>query len=220
MPSQNLPEPSQPPPVLYKYYSPERLRIFQEPSIRFTMPTEFNDVFDSYSADVRVGGIRLRPPRETLGIFCMTQSPEDHLMWVHYAAQHTGFVIGFDTRADIFKADEAVLDSVEYKPMPSPSPTGVRHCFNKGAEWINEREWRCVRQFKEGELRDISIPKAAIKEVIVGYAMKPYHVVEILRSLQNGFTFLPTITHADKIDRKIRKYTMTAKSVRHATGTD
>ena len=169
------------------------------------MPSEFNDVFDSNLAVVKVNGILQRPLRETLGIFCMTQSPEDHLMWVHYAKQHTGFVIGFDTGADIFKADGTVLDSVEYKPMPRPSPTGVRHCFYKGAEWSNENEWRCVRQFNEGELRDVPIPKAAIKEVIVGYAMKPYHVVEILRSLQNGFTFLPTITHADKIDRNIRK---------------
>ena len=43
--------------------------------------------------------------------------------------------------------------------------------------------------------------------------MKPYHVVEILRSLQNGFTFLPTITHArqDRPEHS-EKYTMAAKS--------
>jgi hypothetical protein len=81
-------------------------------------------------------------------------------MWVHYAAQHTGFAVGFDTSDDVFTAEGAILDCVKYEPMPTPSPTGVRHCFYKGKEWSHENEWRCVREFSDGELRDVPIKKA------------------------------------------------------------
>ena len=61
------------------------------------MPSEFNDVFDSNLAVVKVNGILQRPLRETLGIFCQhdaeSRGPPD--VEVHYAKQHTGFVIGF-----------------------------------------------------------------------------------------------------------------------------
>jgi hypothetical protein len=201
MPGETQQPPLQAPPILYKYYPPTRLSIFEEPCLRFTSPAFFNDVLDSYLPTVKVDNRPLRPPRESIGIFCMASDRDDHLMWVHYAAQHTGFVIGFDTRDTVFTAQGAVLDHVRYEPVPTPSPIGVRHCFYKGKEWSHEREWRCVRVFAEGELRDVSINKASIREVVVGHAMKPYHVVEMISNLQNSSDVSLGAIYVDRVSR-------------------
>ena len=31
-----------------------------------------------------------------MGVLCLTERPDNHMMWVNYARNHTGFVIGFD----------------------------------------------------------------------------------------------------------------------------
>ena len=85
-----------------------------------------------------------------------------------------------------------------------PSPTGIRHCFYKGSEWDREKEWRCVRLFAKDALRDLPLKKTAFREVILGRAMKPYHVVEIIRRLQSGFTAALHTIHADTIGRSPR----------------
>jgi hypothetical protein len=39
--------PLPPPPVLYKYYAPERIDIFDNWTVRFANPANFNDAFDT-----------------------------------------------------------------------------------------------------------------------------------------------------------------------------
>jgi len=196
-----------PPPILYKYYSPERLSIFEEPSVRFSSPDAFNDAFDSYAPDVRIDGEPIRTARQNLGIVCLTEEPNDHVMWVHYGAQHTGFVIGFDTSDEVFKSEGATLDYVRYEPTPKPMPTGIRHCFYKGEEWDHESEWRCVRVFPEGQLRDVPVKKTAIRELIIGRHMKAYHIVQILRhveSSESGFKLDLNFAQLDSISRSVQ----------------
>src|ERR1035441_6605412 len=91
------------PPVLYKYYPPERVDIFENWSLRFSDPKQFNDTFDSDITlhDKRPKGIQAKG-LQTFGIFCMTEDPRSQLMWAHYAAKHTGFVIGFRTSLEPF----------------------------------------------------------------------------------------------------------------------
>jgi hypothetical protein len=88
-----------PPPILYKYCPPERLEdLIWKLSVRFTNPLDFNDNFDSH---YRIAHKKLsraqQEHRESLGVLCLTADPDNHLMWVNYAAQHTGFVVGFKT---------------------------------------------------------------------------------------------------------------------------
>src|SRR5262249_45453503 len=92
------------PSVLYKYYSPQRIDIFDNWTVRFTNPANFNDAFDSnWVGKTRDERIKIFKFRNKLGIFCTTENPDNHLMWVHYAGQHTGFVIGFKTDTLLFK---------------------------------------------------------------------------------------------------------------------
>ena len=110
----HAPLPGRPPAVLYKYFPPERLDIFQTFQVRFSNPAAFNDVFDS-----NFGGQSRRTAehykfRLHLGILCLTEDPDSQLMWVHYAARHSGFVIGFNTSDRIFTEHNATLRKVIY----------------------------------------------------------------------------------------------------------
>ena len=74
--------------------------------LRFSRPSEFNDTFDTHylvprdqSTKRSLERVRLRAK---LGILCLTEQSNNHLMWVNYARNHTGFVLGFDANAPFF----------------------------------------------------------------------------------------------------------------------
>jgi hypothetical protein len=115
------------PPILYKYYPPERVDIFQNWSIRFSHPGTFNDLFDSdlKPHDQRSRGARLKNSY-TVGVFCMTTDPDSPLMWGHYAASHTGFVLGLKSDIPPF-SDDLGPQRVEYQPAFSPMPLPETH---------------------------------------------------------------------------------------------
>ena len=87
--------------------------------------TLFNDTFDcDYTLP---GGNRYKDlmHRTSLGIFCLTEDPDSHVMWVHYAAQHTGFVLGFDTSSELFSENGAKLAAVDYMRGSPGTPLKV-----------------------------------------------------------------------------------------------
>jgi hypothetical protein len=177
------------PAILYKYYPPERIDIFDNWSARFSSPTIFNDTFDSYfrasDKQMRIARAKLRM---RLGIFCLTEDPDNQLMWVHYADQHRGFAIGFNTSGEPIRSDGRELRKVLYTNHPrllSDEEPSTEVCCYKSQEWAYEREWRCIQQFKTGESRDISLDPSAISEVIVGSKTTGEHIVNILMGVKN-----------------------------------
>ena len=68
--------------------------------------------------------------RDRLGILCLTEDADNHLMWVNYARNHTGFVIGFRTASAFFQAGGASLRKVRYDPRP-PDSVEEDACFFK-----------------------------------------------------------------------------------------
>ncbi|MDQ6759643.1 MAG: DUF2971 domain-containing protein [Acidobacteriota bacterium] len=180
------PAPSTDPPVLYKYYPPKRLDVFDTRIARFTAPTEFNDAFDSYYDTPAKEYLPHRSRfRRDVGIFCLTEDPNNHLMWVHYAEQHKGFVLGFATQSTLFADAGRTLRKVTYEPLPpqitfeGAPPLTVSCC--KSREWIYEKEWRCVQRFTATASRDVIFdPMLVIKEVIIGSAMTDDHLSQIL----------------------------------------
>src|SRR5260221_12186075 len=97
------------PVTLYKYLPPERIDVMEGMRLRFSAPSEFNDTFDADYLVPRNQGPRAvmnrLQLRNRLGIACLTERPDDHLMWVHYAKNHTGFVLGFNPREPFFQTD-------------------------------------------------------------------------------------------------------------------
>jgi hypothetical protein len=185
------------PPTLYKYYPPERVDIIESLQIRFSAPGEFNDTFDtrhqlstiseanSSSAQAVVAKAKSQLDqarfRNSLGVLCLTASPDNHLMWVNYARNHTGFVVGFRTDATFFEVDGRTLRQVVYQSSPPFFDTTSEEsaCFYKSLDWGYEQEWRCVRRFSRGEGRLLEIEENLITEVILGHHMEPWNVARL-----------------------------------------
>ena len=183
--------PTPPPPVLYKYYSAARIHILDDMWIRFTQPSEFNDRFDSDFL-ISASKPRVRSTRAEFlashGAFCMTTDPNNQLMWVHYAGQHTGFVVGFNTSDRVFSDDDATLDKVLYNDDDLPTiPPGVDPplavFFDKSKAWEYEDEWRCVRRFDPKESRDVIFFGDAVHEIILGSHMERNDISRLRGSL-------------------------------------
>jgi len=123
-----------------------------------------------------------------IGILCLTERPDDILMWSHYAENHTGFVIGFDTeKTDFFKhklhepGEIGELRRVNYSdkrpavqfPYTEESPD-VDIFFTKNKDWEYQAEWRIVRFLSDANTQSkpnihlFSIPPNCIQEIIFG----------------------------------------------------
>ncbi len=173
------------PPVLYKYYTPERIDFFDNWTVRFSNPESFNDAFDSNWSAVTFPERRERAKfRSGLGVLCTTVDPDNHLMWVHYAAQHAGFVIGFKTDSDLFK-DGGDLREVRYEqPPPSITPPSMDLCWSKDPDWSREKEWRCIRKIGHGNARDVPLEPEWVSEIILGSAMAGAHINAVLECME------------------------------------
>lgn len=178
-----MPAKTDPPKILYKYFPPERVNFIQTQEIRFSPPSEFNDTFDTFhSVPRKARGILDRLSlRRDLGVFCLTERSDNHIMWVNYAQSHTGFVIGFDTTTGFFEDDERSLRKVAYPPQPptllEPEENG---CFYKSPDWEYEEEWRSVRRFQGNEGRLVPVDWQLIKQIIFGYKMAPWMISEMV----------------------------------------
>jgi hypothetical protein len=174
------------PALLYKYYPPERVDVVERQSLRFSSPFEFNDQFDSYhrlpwAADQKVKSSRHKL-RRIVGILCLAESPDNHMMWVNYTKNHSGFVLGLDASSEFFQADDRSLRKVIYQPKPpvfkEPDENG---CFYKSAEWTYEQEWRCVRQFTTTESRDVAFDWPLLRTVIFGSQMDQWVLARLVQ---------------------------------------
>jgi Protein of unknown function (DUF2971) len=174
-----------PPAILYKYFPPERIDVLENRALRFTSPTGFNDTFDTHflvpKCHSKQGVIERFRLKTNLGILCLTERPDDHLMWVHYAKNHTGFVLGFNSAAPFFAADGRTLSKVIYQDRPNVLPEpDVNACFHKSTVWSHEKEWRCVRSFQGSESRMAELPDNLITEIVFGAKMEPFHIAQIM----------------------------------------
>jgi Protein of unknown function (DUF2971) len=184
VPSDDVANPD-PPEVLYKYLPPDRISLLENMEVHFSRPSQFNDTFDThYLVPISKGSgakaYRLLL-RNRLGILCLTERSNDHLMWVHYAQNHTGFVLGFDARAPFFREKARVLRQVVYQRGPRVfAEADLNVCFYKSDVWKHEREWRCVRQFDSSESRVVAIGPSLITHVILGAKMEEWQVARIV----------------------------------------
>ena len=124
-----------------------------------------------------------------IGIFCLSKCPDSVTMWSHYADEHRGFVVGFDTETEFFSKRPAELGEigelrkVEYSnirpavilPFSDESPE-VDFLFTKDLQWELEQEWRILRFLKDADAQSIidrsvylfNVPPDSIKNVIFG----------------------------------------------------
>jgi len=88
------------------------------------------------------------------GVLCLSESNDDPLMWAHYAEDHAGLVIEFDTAHESFK-ELGALAKVEYlahRPVYDPAVGAVGFWRQKENRWAYEREWRIARELRYCEM--------------------------------------------------------------------
>jgi hypothetical protein len=94
--------------ILYKYCGPQRIDILESGRIMLTRARGFNDPFE---LNPHIAGIKdnidygkhIIERTKNYVILSLADNRESLLMWAHYAASHSGFLIGFDADQDILK---------------------------------------------------------------------------------------------------------------------
>jgi hypothetical protein len=101
--------------ILYKYYGYDSgLKALESQNLGFRKPVNFNDPFELSFLSNGEGPQskqfelieKLKTLQNTVVILSLTRTPDNPLMWAHYAQEHTGFVIGYNVTDKFFKSSE------------------------------------------------------------------------------------------------------------------
>lgn len=135
---------------------------------------------------------------QSVGLLCLSEVRDSILMWGHYADNHQGFVVGFDSTNPFFskrrsdKDEFGFLRRVDYtpqRPQVTLADTSSPVWFStKSEQWSYEKEWRIVRVLSDANQRIerspfpiclFEFPADAIVEIIVGMRSPPSLVSQI-----------------------------------------
>jgi len=108
-----------------------------------------------------------------IGLFSLSSVPDNILMWSHYSFNHTGFVIGFNTKSLIDNYDFDYIEPIIYQ-SEYPIISGLddittqfhKKFFYKSDLWNYEKEWRISKNHIKN--RVIKLHIEAINQVIIG----------------------------------------------------
>ena len=102
----------------------------------------------------------------TAGILSLSETPNNLLMWAHYAEGHTGFVLVLEGSHDFFKGENSLLgfakpERVEYRlelPRLAIEDTHKETVmseifFVKSLDWKYEKEWRYLKALADANKR-------------------------------------------------------------------
>ena len=121
-----------------------------------------------------------------IGVLCLSEKPDDILMWSHYGDCHRGIVLQFD-KSELNKSGFNYCQKVDYennivtlKDMninrTNPLKLAELVLLKKAAHWKYEEEWRII---VDPSLNDIpgcriyKFPKEVLTGVIFGCKMAP-----------------------------------------------
>ena len=120
----------------------------------------------------------------TIVVLSLSEKRDSLLMWAHYAASHSGFLIGFDSEANILAIESphrhmARVNYTTQRPTTATweEITNEELLLTKSKEWEYEGEWRIIDSLysADGEADQdkpdywpFLLNPAAIKEVVVG----------------------------------------------------
>lgn len=86
--------------------------------------------------------------RATTGIYCVSEIPDDILMWSHYADHHRGVCLEFDGQAKLMQHAKRVTYAND-RPQIAQHDSNVvkleKGFLTKSMHWKYEREWRLIR---------------------------------------------------------------------------
>jgi hypothetical protein len=146
--------------------------------------------------------------KHMLGICCLTDTPDNELMWTHYAENYTGICVSYRPHR-LLKGlpDHAHLVRVGYGIAPPEigvadarnlNGAALKILSHKKFNWSYEREWRVLAH--QGGLH-ISTDEC-IRDVLLGSRIAPHHKVRI----ENALGDLPVRILTMKIDKYEHKW--------------
>jgi hypothetical protein len=130
--------------------------------------------------------------KQRIGICCFTDTPDNELMWTHYASNYAGICVAYSSEKLVAGLpSEARLARLGYGSEPprlsssdaeAAREAAIKVLSHKKASWSYEREWRVL-----------AIPglttlsgEGCVKEVRLGSRIAPSHEQQITKAL-DGF---------------------------------
>lgn len=134
--------------------------------------------------------LKLNEWDERIGLYCLSTCPKNILMWSHYADNHEGFVIGFNTNKLLLDNKFDYLKAVEYT-QGFPEISGLddlglqfeKKFFYKSNLWSYENEWRLSKNHIENRI--VKIESTSIQEVIFGCKAKDKLISDTLKKVND-----------------------------------
>lgn len=143
----------------------------------------------------------------SIGILSLSAVPDNVIMWSHYADQHRGFVIEFNSSDSFFQkySDRSEMLEICRRPQPVQyvaqrpkidleSMTEVETFLTKVDDWSYEQEWRFGRGLSDADSRDgdvhlFEFPASCVSSVVMGCKMPFENKREIISLVRNNREF-------------------------------
>lgn len=201
--------------IFYKYFGKLDIDYFDSPTFKLTPPNQLNDPFESLlpvdikriisellesetSAELRKKYSSTFIEKsfsnlfEQFGIVSLSETQRNLLMWAHYANEHKGICIGFDSEK-IFQ-NEIQPQKVNYSNVRCDESDNLTEMKNldqllqfilkkvlhtKGDDWIYEKEFRYLVLLSEFKKIKILNNEDKVADKLNYFAVK--HPIEIER---------------------------------------
>ena len=132
-------------------------------------------------------GILQKTANSLLGALSLSEIYDHELMWSHYAEEHKGYVIGFDSSHPFFNQKKSPVDElrhlrkIDYRDKPPVinlmNTNGSELFLVKSSKWKYEVEWRMLLPLSDSaELIDkdpypihlFKFPAKAVERIVLG----------------------------------------------------
>lgn len=197
------------------HFTPEQMLFYQrldssQQKVMLTSIKPFIDKLFKENLDVITKNARMTFEKinhefiKITRVLCLTEKPDNILMWAHYSKSHTGFVVEFDQTNEFFHQEKSLKDEygyireVQYKdaiPVIDPMSDNIAaHYLIKSDEWKYEQEWRMFATIqntkKQININDTTydlyaLPSNAIKRIILGCQAEPNFINLITEMIKN-----------------------------------
>ncbi|MGF9763829.1 DUF2971 domain-containing protein [Microvirga sp. 0TCS3.31] len=162
--------------------------------------------------------------RSALGngkILCLSEAPDNTLMWAHYADQHQGIVLRFRSAPDVDSPwpmarpvnyvtgmpllidTDFLADFLSGRAMLRPRPIMDRIVYTKSADWAYEREWRIFSgagRNPNAAYEDVRFHPLELDAVILGCRLADEERVAFIESTRRLYPHAE-ILHAVRSER-------------------